>query len=157
LALIYSAGLRISEAVKLQMADIDFDRKTIMIRDGKGMKDRCLPLSSFLAKGLLKYLDEFKPKTWLLNSHVKGKPYSTRSIQAVMQQAIAKAGIKKPKASVHSLRHSFATHLLENGTNIMAVKTLMGHSKIETTLVYLQLLTHDTHTIKSPLDTLYGL
>ena len=73
-----------------------------------------------------------------------------------MQQAIAKAGIDKPKASVHSLRHSFATHLLENGVNIVTVQALMGHAKIETTLVYLQLLSRNTEAVKSPLDSLYG-
>lgn len=156
LSLIYSAGLRISEAVKLHISDIDFDRFTIMVRDGKGAKDRCLPLSKVIAQGLQKYLQAFKPQNWLFNSNKIGKPYSTRSIQSVMQQAIAKAGIDKPKASVHSLRHSFATHLLENGVNIVTVQSLMGHSKIETTLVYLQLLRRNTETVKSPLDSLYG-
>lgn len=156
LSLIYSAGLRISEAVKLKISDIDFDRFTLMVRDGKGMKDRCLPLSKVIAHGLVKYMAEFKPKNWLFNSNKIGKPYSTRSIQSVMQQSIAKAGIDKPKASVHSLRHSFATHLLENGVNIITVQALLGHAKIETTLVYLQLLSRDTQSVKSPLDSLYG-
>ena len=161
LTLIYSAGLRVSEAVKLKLEDIDFERKTLMVRNGKrsaarGNKDRCLPLSTVLAKGLHTYLQTFKPQTWLLNSNIRGKPYSTRSIQAVMQQALLKANIKKT-ASVHSLRHSFATHLLENGVNIVSVQALMGHAKIETTLVYLQLLALDTHTVKSPLDTLYSV
>jgi integrase/recombinase XerD len=109
-----------------------------------------------IAVGLVKYLTEFKPKNWLFNSNKIGNPYSRRSIQSVMQQAITKAGIDKPKASVHSLRHSFATHLLENGTNIVTVQALMGHSKIETTLVYLQLLSRNTEAAKSPLDSLYG-
>lgn len=155
LTLIYSAGLRVSEAVKLKLEDIDFERKTLMVRNGKGKKDRCLPLSTVLAKGLHTYLQTFKPQTWLLNSNTRGKPYSTRSVQAVMQQAMLKANIAK-SASVHSLRHSFATHLLENGVNIVSVQALMGHAKIETTLVYLQLLALDTHTVKSPLDTLYS-
>lgn len=154
LALIYSAGLRVSEAVNLKLEDIDFDRFTLTIRNGKGLKDRCLPLSRLLVEGLKKYLQECKPKTWLFNAQKKTKPYSTRSVQAVMQQAILKAGIDK-NASVHALRHSFATHLLENGVNIISVKTLMGHSKIETTLVYLQLLSIDTHNITSPFDSLY--
>ncbi len=195
LSLIYSAGLRISEAVKLLISDIDFDRHTIMVRDGKGMKDRCLPLSKVIAIGLHKYMAEFKPQNWLFNSNKIGKPYSTRSIQSAMQQSIAKAGIDKPKASVHSLRHSFATHLLENGVNIVTVlrnklsqifikfenkncilnykkarKFILqfkhlscffvtqneGHAKIETTMVYLQLLSRNTETVKSPLDSLYG-
>lgn len=156
LSLIYSAGLRISEAVKLKISDIDFDRFTLMVRDGKGMKDRCLPLSKVIAIGLVKYMAEFKPQNWLLNSNKIGNPYSRRSIQSVMQQAITKAAIDKPKASVHTLRHSFATHLLENGVNIITVQALMGHAKIETTLVYLQLLSRDTQSVKSPLDSLYG-
>jgi integrase/recombinase XerD len=155
LALIYSAGLRISEAVKLKLEDLDFERKTLIVRNGKGGKDRCLPLSTVLAKGLHTYLERFKPQTWLFNSNTRGKPYSTRSIQAVMQQALGKASIEKT-ASVHSLRHSFATHLLENGVNIVSVQALMGHAKIETTLVYLQLLALDTQAVKSPLDSLYS-
>jgi integrase/recombinase XerD len=156
LTLIYSAGLRISEAVNLKLEDIDFERKTLMVRNGKGSKDRCLPLSNFMAAGILKYLEIFKPQKWLFNAQQRGKAYSTRSIQAVMQQALSKANINKD-ASVHSLRHSFATHLLEDGVNIVSVQALMGHTKIETTLVYLQLLAQDTHIVKSPLDTLYGL
>lgn len=156
LMLIYSAGLRISEAVNLLISDIDFDRQTILVRNGKGMKDRCLPLSKVIALGLGKYLAEYKPKNWLFNSNKIGQPYSRRSIQAVMQQAIAKAQIDKPKASVHSLRHSFATHSLENGTNIVTLQALMGHAKIETTLVYLQLLSRNTENVKSPLDSLYN-
>lgn len=155
LTLIYSAGLRVSEAVKLKLCDIDFDRRTITVRNGKGGKDRCLPMASLLVSGLHQYLAAYEPITYLLNSNTKGKPYSTRSIQAVMAQAIAKAGIDK-KASVHSLRHSFATHLLEHGTNLISVQALMGHSKIETTLVYTQLLARDTQAVKSPLDSLYG-
>ena len=156
LALIYSAGLRVSEAVKLKLEDLDFERKTLIVRNGKGNKDRCLPLSVVITRGLHTYLRDFKPKTWLFNSNKIGKQYSTRSIQAVMQQNLKKANIEKT-ASVHSLRHSFATHLLENGVNIVSVQALMGHAKIETTLVYLQLLALDTHTVKSPLDTLYSV
>ena len=155
LTLIYSAGLRISEAVKLRLCDIDYDRRTLTVRNGKGGKDRCLPLSSLLELGLHKYLQAYHPQEYLFNANTPGKPYSTRSIQSVMAQAIDKAGIDK-KASVHSLRHSFATHLLEAGTNIVTVQALMGHSKIETTLVYTQLLSQSTHTVKSPLDSLYG-
>lgn len=155
LTLIYSAGLRVSEAVNLKIEDIDFDRQTLIVRNGKGSKDRCLPLSVVIARGLQTYLRDFKPKTWLFNSNKIGKQYSTRSIQAVMQQNLKKANIEKT-ASVHSLRHSFATHLLENGVNIVSVQALMGHAKIETTLVYLQLLALDTHTVKSPLDSLYS-
>jgi site-specific recombinase XerD len=156
LSLIYSGGLRISEAVNLKLQDIDFDRKTIIIRDGKGLKDRCVALSEVIANGIHKYLAEFKPVTWLFNAHTKGKQYSTRSIQSVMQQAIAKAAIDKD-ASVHALRHSYATHLLEDGVNIVTVQALMGHAKLETTMIYLQLLSKNTQAVKSPLDTLYNL
>jgi integrase/recombinase XerD len=156
IALIYSAGLRVSEAVKLKLTDIDFDRATLMVRNGKGGKDRCLPLSKVLATGLHQYLQAYHPQVFLLNAHTKGKAYSTRSIQSVMAQAMAKADIQK-NASVHSLRHSFATHLLEQGVNLVTLQALMGHTKIQTTLVYTQLLSHNTQSVKSPLDSLYGL
>lgn len=156
LTLIYSAGLRVSEAARLKLCDIDFDRATLIVRNGKGKKDRCLPLSVVVAKGLQIYLKEYQPVTFVLNAHTKGKAYSTRSIQAVMAQARHKAGIEK-NASVHSLRHSFATHHLEFGTNLVTLQALMGHAKIETTLIYTQLLSQQTHTVKSPLDMLYGL
>jgi site-specific recombinase XerD len=113
-------------------------------------------LSEVIANGIHKYLAEFKPVTWLFNAHTKGKQYSTRSIQSVMQQAIAKAAIDKD-ASVHALRHSYATHLLEDGVNIVTVQALMGHAKLETTMIYLQLLSKNTQAVKSPLDTLYNL
>lgn len=156
LSLIYSAGLRISEATKLKLSDVDFDRMTITVRNGKGNKDRCLPLSKVLSDGLKKYLTAFKPKIFLINSYQKGVPYSVRSIQNVMKQAVAKAGIDKPGLCVHSLRHSFATHMIENGVNIVTIQAMMGHAQIQSTLVYLQLVTRNLETIKSPLDSLYG-
>lgn len=156
LSLIYSGGLRISEAINLKLYDVDFDRMTITVRNGKGNKDRCLPLSKVLAGGLKKYLISFEPKIYLINSRQKGIPYSVRSIQEVMKKAVIKACIDKPGLCVHSLRHSFATHLIENGVNIVTIQAMMGHAQIQSTLVYLQLVTRNLEAIKSPLDSLYG-
>lgn len=157
LSLIYSAGLRISEATALLISDIDFDRKTITVRKGKGNKDRCLPLATALIVGLNKYLSRYRPTGFLFYSYQNNVRYSTRSIQQIMSAALQKAQINKPGASVHSLRHSFATHLLENGTNIVQIQGLMGHSDIATTLIYTKLVSENLHAVKSPFDTLYGL
>ncbi len=157
LSLIYSAGLRISEATSLLISDIDFDRKTIMVRNGKGNKDRCLPLAEVMIVGLNKYLSAYRPKSFLFYSFQTSVRYSIRSVQKIMSDALQKAQINKPGASVHSLRHSFATHLLENGTNIVQIQGLMGHNDITTTLIYTKLVHQNLHAVKSPLDTLYGL
>lgn len=157
LALIYSGGLRISEAVNLKLTDIDFDRNTITIRRGKGGKDRCLPLAKAMQIGLAKYIAYYHPEGYLFYSNTKQKAYSTRSVQHVMSLALKNANINKPGASVHSLRHSFATHLLENGINIVQIQALMGHSDIKTTLIYTQLVALSIKDVKSPIDVLYGL
>jgi integrase/recombinase XerD len=157
LSLIYSAGLRISEATALLISDIDFDRKTITVRKGKGNKDRCLPLATALIIGLNKYLIRYQPNSFLFYSYQNNLRYSTRSIQQIMSAALQKALINKPGASVHSLRHSFATHLLENGANIVQIQGLMGHNDITTTLIYTKLVNQNLHAVKSPFDTLYGL
>jgi integrase/recombinase XerD len=153
----YSAGLRLSEVVNLRLADLDFDRMTLTVRNGKGQKDRCLPLAKALKKGLLRYQQEYQPRTFLFfgfrGSHT---PYSRRSAQSVFKQALGRSGINKSEASIHSLRHSFATHLLENGANIVQIQHLLGHSSIKTTMIYTQLVAQQFKQVKSPFDTLYG-
>ncbi|MPM37222.1 Tyrosine recombinase XerD [bioreactor metagenome] len=152
--LIYSAGLRSSELINLKIADIDFERSSIHIRRSKYNKDRIVPLSVYMAVGLQKYLALEQPLTWLFNGKLLGSTYSSKAIARVMREAVKEAGISK-SVTVHSLRHSFATHLIEDGLNIITVKDLLGHSKIETTMVYLHIAQCPLIQAHSPLDTLY--
>jgi site-specific recombinase XerD len=154
LMLIYSAGLRSSELINLKIADIDFERSSIHIRRSKYNKDRIVPLFLYMAVGLQKYLALEQPLTWLFNGKLLGSTYSSKAIAQVMREAVKEAGISK-SVTVHSLRHSFATHLIEDGLNIITVKDLLGHSKIETTMVYLHIAQCPLIQAHSPLDTLY--
>ena len=152
LSLIYSAGLRISEAIEMKVSDIDSKRMLIRVRQAKGKKDRYVMLSEKLLFLLREYYKEYKPKEYLFEGQ-KGGKYSARSVQSIFQQALHQSGINK-KASVHTLRHSFATHLLESGTDIRVIQQLLGHSSIKTTQVYTQISNASISRIKSPLDTL---
>jgi len=154
LALIYSAGLRSQEASNMKISDIDFVRKTIHIRQSKYKKDRIVPLSDFIAKGLKKYLAVENPHIWLFNGRDADGRYSSKGLNWVMREALKKAGIKK-EVSLHTLRHSYATHLLEEGVNILLIKKLLGHAKIETTMIYLHVAQCPITSAHSPLDTLY--
>ena len=149
---IYSAGLRISEVINLKVADIDSSRKAIIIKGAKGKKDRNSILSDKLLLFLREYFKLYKPKMWLFEGQT-GEQYSDSSIQAIFRDACYKAKIQK-KATVHTLRHSFATHLLERGTDLRYIQELLGHSSSKTTEIY----THITHKgmeqVKSPLDNL---
>lgn len=154
LALIYSGGLRSQEASNMKISDIDFVRKTIHIRQGKYKKDRIVPLSEYMAKGLKKYLAVEKPNLWLFNGKDADGRYSSKGLNWVMREALKKAGITK-EVSLHTLRHSYATHLLEDGVNILLIKKLLGHAKIETTMIYLHVAQCPIASAHSPLDTLY--
>ena len=154
LALIYSAGLRSQEASNMKISDIDFVRKTIHIRQSKYKKDRIVPLSDFIANGLKKYLAAENPHIWLFNGRDADGRYSSKGLNWVMREALKKAGIKK-EVSLHTLRHSYATHLLEDGVNILLIKKLLGHAKIETTMIYLHVAQCPIASAHSPLDTLY--
>lgn len=154
LMLIYSAGLRSSEVINLKIADIDFERRSIHIRRSKYNKDRMVPLSEYMAVGLQKYIALERPLTWLFNGKILGTTYSPKGISWVMREAVKAAGIAKD-VTVHTLRHSYATHLIEDGLNIVTVKDLLGHSKIETTMVYLHIAQCPLVKAHSPLDTLY--
>ena len=154
LMLIYSAGLRSSEVINLKIADIDFERRSIHIRRSKYNKDRMIPLSEYMAVGLQKYIALERPLTWLFNGKSLGSPYSAKAISWVMREAVKAAGIAKD-VTVHTLRHSYATHLIEDGLNIVTVKDLLGHSKIETTMIYLHIAQCPLVKAHSPLDTLY--
>ena len=155
LMLAYSAGLRVSEVISLKTMDIDSKRMTIMIRQAKGKKDRIAALSPVLLVMLREYAKEYKPgkNGFLFEGAQKGTAYSSRSMQEVLQAAKNKAGILKP-GSVHSLRHSFATHLVDRGTDISMIQKLLGHNSIKTTLRYLHTSNKDLLKIISPLDDL---
>lgn len=149
---IYSAGLRISEAINLKIKDVDSKRMQIRVEQSKGKKDRYTLLSTKTLEVLRKYFTEYKPKQWLFEGQSGGQ-YSSRSIQNILKVAIAKTSIKK-KVTVHTLRHSFATHLLENGTDLRYIQNLLGHESSKTTEIYTHITTKGFDQIKSPLDKL---
>ncbi len=155
LCLIYSAGLRGQEVINLKISDIDFERKTIHIRQTKYKKDRIMPLSPTMAIGLKKYLKAENPHIWLFNGKQADSQYSTRGLSWVMRENLKKTSITK-KVNLHSLRHSYATHLLEEGVNIVSLKQLLGHAEITTTMIYLHVAQFEHAKPHSPLDTLYG-
>jgi integrase/recombinase XerD len=139
LTLIYSAGLRGQEVINLKISDVDFERKTIHIRQSKYKKDRIVPLSDYMAKGLRKYISAENPYVWLFNGKEPGGRYSLRGLSWVMRESLKKTSIKKD-VNLHSLRHAYATHLLEEGLNIVTLKELLGHAEITTTMIYLHSL-----------------
>jgi len=155
LTLIYSAGLRGQEVVNLKLSDIDFERKTIHIRQSKYKKDRIVPLSDLMAKGLKKYISAEHPHVWLFNGKEPDGRYSVRGLSWVMRETLRKTSVKKD-VNLHSLRHSYATHLLEEGLNIVTLKELLGHAEITTTMIYLHVAQCPFIKPHSPLDTLYG-
>jgi integrase/recombinase XerD len=152
----YSAGLRVSEVVNLRLADIDSSRMQIHIVNAKGKKDRYVTLSPFLVVILRSYVKTYKPapKVYLFESQQTGKAYPVRTVQRVFEMAKEKAGIRK-EVGIHSLRHSFATHLLEKGTDIRYIKELLGHFNIKTTERYLHVSNKSLKNIASPLDDLF--
>ncbi len=154
LTLIYSAGLRGQEAINLKISDIDFERKTIHIRQSKYKKDRIVPLSDYMAKGLKKYLKAENPHIWLFNGKEPDGRYSVRGLSWIFRENLKKTSITK-KVNLHSLRHAYATHLLEDGLNIVTLKELLGHAEITTTMIYLHIAQCETIKAHSPLDTLY--
>jgi site-specific recombinase XerD len=153
-SLIYSAGLRISEACSLKLSDIDYDRKQLHIRNSKGNKSRYVVLGDLIARGLKKYIKGTKPKEFVFNGTEKGTPLSHGSVQQSFRLAMEKANIKKD-GKIHSLRHSFATHLLEQGVDIVTIKEQLGHARLETTLMYLHVAQFNKCLSHSPLDRLY--
>lgn len=150
---IYSGGLRLNEATHLRVEDIDSKRMVIRVRHGKGDKDRYTLLSRHLLDELRLYWLSERPAEWLFPGRTQAQPITNSSIQKAFQRAREHAGIRK-HASVHTLRHSFATHLLEQGVNLFTIKELLGHTTIKTTLIYLHLLHPPTSTITNPLDQL---
>lgn len=151
--LIYSCGLRISEAINLRVADIDFERKTVFVKIGKCKKDRYTVLGDRMASLLREYFTVYCPIERLFYSRSKDQALSTDTIQRKFRQLVEKTGLSK-EIHVHTLRHCFATHLLENGTNIVYIMNLLGHSSIQTTMLYLHVQSMESMNVQSPIDTL---
>ena len=152
LMLAYSSGLRVSEVVALRKEHIDLDRKILYVKAGKGRKDRCTVLSEKAAKFIGEYYAFYDTKTWLFPGLPATRHLTIRSAQHIFDKAIFRAEIYK-RVSIHSLRHTFATHLLESGTDIRYIQELLGHSSIRTTERYTHIARGDTLRIKSPLDS----
>lgn len=150
LALIYSAGLRISEALNMKPKDIDSVRKLIHVKNAKGKKDRYTLLSEKVLLLLREYYLVYKPKEYLFEGQFGGM-YSSRSAQVILKQAAERAGIRKP-ITLHTLRHSFATHLLESGTDLRYIQDLLGHSSPKTTMIYTHVTNDSLKKIKNPFD-----
>jgi site-specific recombinase XerD len=155
LMLVYSAGLRVSELINLKWSNIDADRMMLLIKRSKGNKDRYVPLSEVIMNELLMYLPLHKNSEYVFISTQNREKMSTTGIRFLMQQAVKRAKIIKEGVCLHTLRHSYATHLLEDGHDIFSIKELLGHSRIETTLVYLHVYNHSSIKKASPLDKLY--
>lgn len=153
LSLIYSCGLRRSELLNLKSTDIDAKRNIIIIRQAKGKKDRIAPLSEKIVVMLREYYVLFKPTTWLFEGQNAGEQYDERSLAYVLKQALEKTNIKKP-VSLHWLRHSYATHLLEAGTDLRYIQEILGHKSSKTTEIYTHVSTKNLQNIKSPFDDL---
>lgn len=153
LSLIYSYGLRRSELLNLKMTDINAERNLIVIRNAKGNKDRVVPLSIKVLDLLREYYKTYKPQTWLFEGENNNTQYSENSLQNVFKQAIAKVGMKKP-VTLHWLRHSYATHLIESGTDLRYIQELLGHKSSKTTEIYTHVTEKSISKIKSPFDNL---
>jgi len=156
LAFAYGGGLRMNELRLLKIADVDLTRKQIHIRQGKGKRDRYVVLANLLAQRFLHYLSEVKPQVYLFEGQIPGEPMGERSIQYIINEALQKTAIKKA-ASMHTLRHSFATHLMEDGIDIRSIQQLLGHSDLRTTMVYLHVAQLKPRLAHSPLDSLYNI
>lgn len=150
---LYSGGLRLQEALQLRLADIDKAAMRIRIRAGKGGKERYVMLSPTLLSTLQDYFKQYRPENWLFYGQSKSEPLHPRSLQRAIKQAALAAGIRK-KVTAHVLRHSFATHLLEGGTNLRYIQELLGHSSIKTTMIYTHVSRRTLSTVVSPLDWL---
>ena len=153
LSIIYACGLRRSELLNLSLKDIHRERMILIIRQSKGKKDRIVPLSEKLLNMISDYLKASRPTNWLFEGQNAGEQYSEKSLENVLKQSVLKAGITKP-VSLHWLRHSYATHLLENGTDLRYIQELLGHNSSRTTEIYTHVSTKSIQKIKSPFDDL---
>lgn len=153
LSLIYACGLRCGELLALKPSHVDGNRNLLIIKQAKGKKDRIVPLSKKILVMLREYYATFKPSNYLFEGQKAGEPYDARSLQKVLKQALIKANIRKP-VTLHWLRHSYATHLLEGGTNLRYIQEILGHSNPKTTQIYTHVSTQGLQHVMSPFDTL---
>lgn len=153
ISLIYACGLRRSELLNLKFNDINSDRNLLFIAQSKGNKDRIVPIGEGLIESLRDYYRDYRPEKWLFEGQKKGTRYSEKSLESVLKKAISIAGIDKP-VTLHWLRHSYATHLLENGTDLRYIQELLGHKSSRTTEVYTHVSQRNIQQIRSPFDDL---
>ncbi len=149
----YGSGLRSGEIIKLKCHDVDFENRRIWVRSGKGNKDRIVPMASTIVAILKTYIQEYKPTYWLFEGQKKGTPYSTSSLSLIFRRARKDAKLTQ-RFTLHSLRHSYATHLMDSGTDLRLIKELLGHKDIKTTLIYTHVSDQSLQKIVSPLDAL---
>jgi site-specific recombinase XerD len=154
LSLLYSSGLRISELLKLRLEDVDFNAHRIHIINSKHGVTRYVILSKLMAKGLKAYLSHYPLGKYLISGHEKKRPYSASSVKKILVRTLSSAKINK-HITIHSLRHSFSVHFLEQGGNILQLKSQLGHSSLQSTLIYLRVIQPRFKDIQSPLDVLY--
>ncbi len=154
IALLYGCGLRCSEVQYLKLSAIDLERGMLHVHQGKGSKDRCVPLGKILCRGIRLYISETVPGDYLFENH-SGDAYTRAGIGWMVKQSAKRARLSKD-IHPHTLRHSYATHLLEQGVNILVIKELLGHAYIQSTMVYLHVAKPEVMMAISPLDTLYG-
>jgi len=150
---LYGSGLRLSEVIHLQVKDIDSAKMQIRVRKGKGGKDRNVMLSEVLLEVLRRYFRQYRPVTWLFYSQTPQRPVDDRTVQRMVRALSQRAGLREP-VTAHTLRHSFATHLLENGTELPYIQELLGHRSIKTTMLYLRVSPPALRKVISPLDRL---
>ena len=158
LATLYGCGLRSYELCNLRLSDVDFERETVFVAKQKGKRDRIVPLSKHLARGLQKYILTENPEEWLFNSQVtkdrNSRAMTPSGIGWIVKENRSKVGTNK-RITAHTLRHTYATHLLEDGINFLSLMELLGHARIETTMIYLHVSNIGSSKKFSPLDTLY--
>lgn len=152
LAMFYGTGLRLEEMCFLTLEGVDSTTHQVKVEKGKGNKERITLLPKHLLEELRKYYRQYRPQIYLFEGRTKGKPMSHGAMQVAVKNAMIHAGFPKGKFTAHSLRHSFATHLLDSGVDLHTIKTLLGHSKIETTMIYLHLQTSKRAQLVSPFD-----
>ena len=150
---LYSSGIRLNEILSLRVEDLWWDRDQVMIKSGKGKKDRIVPFSGVLKRLMTAYFDEYKPIYWVFEGQDRKYQYSEKSVQNVVKRAALSAKINK-KVTPHTIRHCYATHLLDGGTDIRYIQELLGHANITTTLIYTHVTNHSINKIQSPLDRL---
>lgn len=155
LALAYGCGLRVGELAHLKTADIDMPRMTISIREGKGGKDRVVMLPASLETSLKQYLEAYQPKVYLFENAIPGHPLCRRTYQDLFKRALNQCGISH-SGGIHSLRHAFATHLLEAGTDLKVIQALLGHASYKTTERYARVASHRLKLVQSPVDRVWS-